>query len=117
MKNRTYNVLKFVALVVLPAIGTLYFTVAGIWGLPHADQVVGTITAIDTFLGAILAISSKVYKPPTDGQLNIYKSPDKDVYTLDVTTHPEDMAAKSHILLAVNPTTPPSVPDGPAMPS
>jgi hypothetical protein len=87
------------------------------WGLPDADKVVGTITAMDTFLGVVLHISTKVYKPPTDGQLNIYKSPDKDVYTLDVTTHPEDMGAKSHILLAVNSTTPPSVPEGPAMPS
>lgn len=67
MNNKTYNVLKFIALVLLPAIGTLYFALAGIWGLPKADEIVGTITAIDTFLGAVLHISTSNYnKASTD---------------------------------------------------
>ena len=61
MSNKIYDVLKFIALIVLPAIGTLYFALAGIWGLPYGEQIVGTITAIDTFLGAILGISSAQY--------------------------------------------------------
>ena len=61
MSDKIYNFLKFVAMVVLPAIGTLYFALAGIWGLPYGEQIVGTITAIDTFLGAILGISSSKY--------------------------------------------------------
>ena len=48
MKNKTYDILKYVAQIVLPALGTLYFALAGIWGLPYGEQIVGTITAIDT---------------------------------------------------------------------
>lgn len=61
MKNRTYDILKWIALVVLPALGTLYFALSGIWGFPYGEQVVGTITAIDTFLGALLGISTYQY--------------------------------------------------------
>ena len=59
--NKVYDILKFIALIVLPALGTLYFTLSGIWGFPYGEQVVGTITAIDTFLGALLKISSNRY--------------------------------------------------------
>lgn len=62
MSNRTYDILKWVAQYVLPAIGTLYFALAGIWGLPYGEQIVGTVTAIDTFLGVILGISAAQYK-------------------------------------------------------
>lgn len=61
MSNKLYDVLKYIAQIVLPAIGTLYFALAGIWGFPYGEQVVGTITAIDTFLGVVLGISSSNY--------------------------------------------------------
>ena len=61
MTNKCYDILKFIAQIILPAIGTLYFALASIWGLPYAEQIVGTITAIDTFLGAILGLSNKRY--------------------------------------------------------
>ena len=61
MNNKLYDVLKWIALVVLPALGTLYFALSGIWGLPYGEQIVGTITAVDTFLGAILGISNIKY--------------------------------------------------------
>ncbi len=61
MSNKLYDVLKYIAQIVLPAIGTLYFALAGIWGFPYGEQIVGTITAIDTFLGVILGISSSNY--------------------------------------------------------
>lgn len=61
VSNKTYDVLKFVAQILLPAIGTLYFAIASIWGMPYTEQIVGTITAVDAFLGTILGISSKVY--------------------------------------------------------
>lgn len=60
-KNKTYDVLKVVAQIWLPAIATLYFALASIWGLPYGEQIVGTITAIDAFLGAILGISTAQY--------------------------------------------------------
>lgn len=62
MSNKLYDVLKWIAMVVLPAIGTLYFALAGIWGFPYAEQVGGTITAVVTFLGVVLGISSTQYK-------------------------------------------------------
>ena len=62
MSNKAYDVLKFIAQIVLPAVATLYFTLAQIWGLPWAEQIVGTITAIDTFLGVILGVSTSTYK-------------------------------------------------------
>jgi len=61
MSNKTYDILKYIAQVVLPALGTLYFAISGIWGLPYGEQIVGTITAVDTFLGVILRISSNQY--------------------------------------------------------
>lgn len=62
LSNKVYDVLKWVAMYLLPAAGTLYFALAGIWGLPYGEQVVGTITAADTFLGVLLGISSAQYK-------------------------------------------------------
>ena len=59
--NRTYDMLKWIAMILLPAIGTLYFALASIWGLPYGEQIVGTITAIDAFLGALLQISTNKY--------------------------------------------------------
>jgi len=61
MTDKTYNTLKYIAQIVLPALGTLYFALSSIWGLPYGEQIVGTITAIDTFLGALLGISSANY--------------------------------------------------------
>ena len=61
MSNKVYDVLKWIVMIVLPAIATLYSALAGIWGLPFADQIVGTITAVNTFLGAVLMISNVQY--------------------------------------------------------
>ena len=61
MKNNTYDILKEIALVWLPAIGALYFGLAQTWGLPYAEQVVGTVAVVDTFLGTVLHISNKKY--------------------------------------------------------
>ena len=62
LSNETYDVLKWIAQIFLPALGTLYFALASIWGLPFGEQVVGTITAVDAFLGALLQISTNNYK-------------------------------------------------------
>ena len=61
LSNKTYDLLKYIAQIVLPALGTLYFALAGIWGLPYGEQIVGTLTAIDAFLGAVLKLSSDQY--------------------------------------------------------
>ena len=61
LSNKTYDILKWIAMYLLPAAGTLYFALAGIWGLPYGEQVVGTISAVDTFLGVLLGLSSNAY--------------------------------------------------------
>ena len=62
MSNKLYDVLKWIAMVFLPAIATLYFALAGIWGFPYGEEIVGTITAVDTCLGVLLGISSAQYR-------------------------------------------------------
>ena len=61
MNDKVYDILKWIAMIALPAVGTLYFALAGIWGLPYGEEIVGTITAIDTFLGALLGVASATY--------------------------------------------------------
>ena len=66
MSNQTYDILKYIALIVLPAISALYFGLAQIWGWPYGEEIVGSIAVIDTFLGAILQISKDNYDKSDD---------------------------------------------------
>ena len=61
MNNKTYDVLKWIALVVLPALTTLWLALANIWGFPYAEAIGATMTAITAFLGALLGVSSVQY--------------------------------------------------------
>lgn len=61
MSNKVYDILKWIAQIVLPALATFYLAIAAIWGLPYGEQIAGTIMAIDTLLGAILGVSTKKY--------------------------------------------------------
>ena len=60
--NKVYDVLKVIAQLWIPALGTLYFTLAQIWNLPYPEEIVGTLAAIDTFLGVVLGISTLSYR-------------------------------------------------------
>jgi len=101
--GKLYNVLKFLALVALPAVASLYFALAGIWGLPAAEQVVGTITVVDTFLGAILHISSNNYNSSTaQGTLAIHEIGDKKTFKLELEGDPEqDLEGKDRVVFKV----------------
>ena len=70
MSNKVYDVLKYIAQIVLPALATLYFALAKIWGFPYGAEIVGTISAVDAFLGALLQISTNQYnkeqQPPDE---------------------------------------------------
>lgn len=66
ISNRVYDILKWIAQIFLPALGTLYFGLSGIWGFPCAEQVVGTVVVVDTFLGVLLGISTAQYKKEYD---------------------------------------------------
>ena len=67
MSNKMYDILKYIAQIVLPALGALYFGLAKIWGFPYATEIVGTISVVDAFLGAVLKISTDQYNK--EGQI------------------------------------------------
>ena len=76
MSNKVYDILKWIAAIVLPALGTLYFALANIWGFPYGEEIVGTITAIDTFLGVILGISTVKYNKNKAEELQEENAPE-----------------------------------------
>ena len=105
LSNKMYNYLKWIAQYLLPALGTLYFALASIWGLPYGEQIVGTITALDAFLGVILGLSSASYNKTdtSDGTLQINTSdPEKDVYRLNLNVDPAELANKAAVTLKVD---------------
>lgn len=72
LSNRSYDAIKFFAQILLPAFGTLYFSLAALWGLPKSEEVVGTTVAVDAFLGVLLGLSTRAYQgsgAATDGYL------------------------------------------------
>lgn len=73
IKGKLYAFLKFLAQIALPAFGTLYVTLAGVWHLPAAEAVVSTVVAVDTFLGVILQLSSTAYNKDVEdaGELHV----------------------------------------------
>lgn len=109
LSNSTYDRLKWVALVGLPALGALYFALAQIWHLPKAEEVVGTIVAVDTAMGALLGIAKKSYDNSDaryDGVMNVLETDNKLINKLDITTPPEEAALKQSITLKVNQVPP-----------
>lgn len=104
MNDKLYNVLKWIAQMALPGLGTLYFALSTIWGLPYGEEIVGTITAVDAFLGVILGVSTASYnRNGKDGTLQIDTTdPGKDVYRLNLNTL-DGIKDKSSITLKVDP--------------
>ncbi len=104
IKGPTYDYLKFIAQVVLPALGTLYFTLASIWGLPAAEQIVGTIVAIDTFLGVLLHISTIKYNASDaayDGKMVVSDTGDKKTFSLELDGDPTQLEKQSKVTFKV----------------
>lgn len=61
LSNKAYDILKWLAMIFIPAVSALYFGLSQIWGFPYGEEIVGTLALIDTFLGALLGISSANY--------------------------------------------------------
>lgn len=102
--NNVYDKLKFLAQVLLPALGTLYFGVAGIWGLPHAQDVVGTIVVVDTFLGIVLGLSTQQYKNDDsrfDGHISVESDEEAGETRMNVSLDPAAIAGKDEVLVKV----------------
>ena len=66
MNDKFLNIIQWISQIFLPAIGTLYMTLAGIWGLPYAEYIVGTLAAVDTLLGSLIMINNKKIKEDSD---------------------------------------------------
>lgn len=105
IKNDTiYDIIKGFAQVGLPAAGTLYFALSQIWGLPNGEEVVGTLVAIDAFLGVLLKISSSAYNKSDarfDGSIDIFEDEEVKRFTLNVNGDPYDLENKNEIVLKV----------------
>lgn len=103
--SKAYDILKYLAQIVLPGLGVLYLTIGQIWGLPNAEQVSATILALDLFLGALLGISSKAYKKSNDrfdGEINVFETEDKKQFTIDVHSDPYELDQKDEVVLKIN---------------
>lgn len=104
LSDKLYNVLKPITTIVLPGAGALYFALAGIWGLPNADKVVGTTSAVTVFLGLLLGLSTRSYNKSDarfDGTIEVRETPEKIAYLLDVSQDPAGLAGKSEVTLKV----------------
>ena len=107
MSNKVYDFLKKLVQVMLPAAGTLYFTLASIWGLPAAEQVVGSIVAVTLFLGTCLGISSKKFNETHDvtgstGDMVITEKEDGGLtYLFELNDDPLDLITKNLITFNV----------------
>lgn len=110
LSNQAYDTVKWIAQYVLPALGTLYFAVAKIWNLPYGEEVLGTITAVDLFLAAILGISKKSYNENEDrfdGAMVVNTTdPMKDTYTVVLDIPITEIEGKSELVLKVDNQSP-----------
>lgn len=95
--NKVYDVLKWVAMYFLPALGTLYFGIASVWGLPYAEQILGTISAVDAFLGVVLGISSACYQ----GQGKLIVNPEGKDDEIEMEPEYYDLADGDKVVLKV----------------
>lgn len=102
MNDKTYDILKRVALIVVPALATFVNAVGIVWGVPYTNEVTATITAFGVFLGAAIGVSSKNYEPDTHGNLIVTKH--NDVYA-DFTAEPSNLKDGDTIILKVTKPT------------
>lgn len=99
MTNKTYDILKYVALLIIPALATFVNAVGIVWGIPHTNEATATLTAFGVFLGAALGISSNNYEPETHGNLVVTKH--DDVYA-DFAAEPANLKDGDTIVLKVS---------------
>ena len=102
MYDKTYDILKRVALIVVPALATFVNAVGIVWGVPYTNEVTATITAFGVFLGAAIGVSSKNYEPDTHGNLVVTKH--NEVYA-DFTAEPSNLKDGDTIILKVSKPT------------
>lgn len=105
LSNRTYDIGKKAAQVVLPAAGALYFALAQIWGFPYAEEVLGTIAAVNAFVGLVLGFSTKSYNKSDskyDGTIDVEQKEDAKVFSLNLHSDPDELDQKNQVVFKVN---------------
>jgi imidazoleglycerol phosphate synthase glutamine amidotransferase subunit HisH len=108
MTNKTYNIIKAIAQIYLPGLGTLYAGLAVLWHFPDVEQVSGTILVIDTFLGLLLGVSTKVYNasaasdPKYAGAMNVRQEDGRTKFTFVLETDPEELVNEQDVVFKVN---------------
>lgn len=108
LSSRAYDIIKWLAMIGLPAVGSLYFALAQIWGLPNAEKVVGTIVVIDTFLGALLSLSARSYNASDakyDGSINVEQVAEGvKRFSLELNGDPNDLDSQTQVVFKINPS-------------
>lgn len=105
LSNRVYDWFKRCSLYILPALAAAYFGLAQIWGLPKAEEVVGSVAVIETLLGVIIRVSNGQYENSPerfDGLINVSPDEEAGVTNLDVSLDPQAVATKNEIVVKVN---------------
>lgn len=104
--GKLYDWLKYLAQIALPAFGAFYVAIAALWGLPSAQEVAGTVLAVDTFLGVLLGISQVNYNKSDarfDGEINVAETAEKKQFSLDLKGDPEEeLENKDELRFKVN---------------
>lgn len=104
--NKMYDILKYGVEVVLPGLGTLYFTLGTLWGLPFGDEIVGTCAALALFFGLLVGYSRKSYDKSDakyDGVLEVEPSEEGKTFALNFDGDPYDLDQQKELRLKVNP--------------
>jgi len=105
LSSKQYDIIKWLTVTLLPAIGTLYFALATIWNFPAGEQVLGTLLAVQAFIGVVMGVSTKQYEESGDkyvGEINVHETPEKLSYSLDLKDAPEDLKEKDEATFKVN---------------
>lgn len=104
LSNRTYDILKWLTQIALPALATLYFALSEIWGFPNGAEVVGTIAALTAFLGVTLGVNTKQYNKSDakyDGVVQVVETEDTKSFNLEFDGDPYDLDQKGELVFRV----------------
>ena len=102
INNRTYDILKWVSLILLPAVSALYFALGSIWGWPNVEKIMGTIAALEIFIGALIGITTPSHnKARIDGVMNVVETDEKKTFDLSLDKDPETLEAQDEVIFKV----------------
>lgn len=105
LSKKQYDIIKWLTVVLLPAVGTLYFAFATIWNFPAGEQVLGSLLAIQTFISVLIGVSTKQYEESGEkygGEINVTDTPEKTKFSLDLKDDPDSLKEKDEVVFKVN---------------